>query len=124
MLAGRGVDQLVNASSEHLLICGSTCDMMQARGDDHDEQLRAHARAVACLDAGSVPRPAAVARPAPRRPVTRTIVEHVTGRQDNKRAVLSLIVFELWHEKYIRPSRDRLRGEILCGDIDRRVEHA
>ena len=48
----------------------------------------------------------------------------MTGRQDNKRAVLSLIVFELWHEKYIRPSRDRLRGEILCGDIDRRVEHA
>ena len=48
----------------------------------------------------------------------------MTGRQDYKRALLSLIVFELWHEKYIRPSRDRLYGEILCGDIDRRVEHA
>lgn len=48
----------------------------------------------------------------------------MTGRQDHARALLSLIVFELWHEKFINPSRDRLRGEILCGDIDRRVEHA
>lgn len=56
--------------------------------------------------------------------VTRMIAEHVKGREDYKRALLSLIVFELWHEKYVRPSRDRLLGEILCGDLDGQVERA
>ena len=65
-----------------------------------------------------------VARPAPRRPVTRMIAEHVTDRHDYKRALLSLIVFALWHEQFIRPSRSRLHSEILCGNVAGGVEHA
>jgi asparagine synthase (glutamine-hydrolysing) len=56
--------------------------------------------------------------------VARMISQHVTGRQDYKRALLSLIVFELWHEKYIRPSGDRLRSDILGSDVDRLVSSA
>lgn len=55
--------------------------------------------------------------------VSRLISEHVTGRQDYRRALLSLIVFELWHETYISPSRDRLLREILGGHVDSQVEH-
>ena len=56
--------------------------------------------------------------------VARMIAQHVAGRQDYKRALLSLIVFELWHEKYIRPSGGRLQSDILSGDMDRLVKSA
>jgi hypothetical protein len=32
------------------------------------------------------------------------IDEHVGGRHDHKRALLSLIVYELWHGQFIQPS--------------------
>ena len=46
------------------------------------------------------------------------------GRQDYKRGLLSLIVFALWHDKYIRPSGGRLQRDILCADVSRLVSSA
>lgn len=40
------------------------------------------------------------------------IEDHVSGRQDYKRALLSLLVFELWHEQFIRPSGARFRDAL------------
>jgi len=49
--------------------------------------------------------------------VERMIADHVSGRQDYKRALLNLMVFELWHDEYMRPSPDRLRQKILSGHV-------
>ena len=54
--------------------------------------------------------------------VQQMITEHVSGRQDYRRALLSLIVFELWHDQFIRPSSARLRGEMFQGSADRPKE--
>jgi asparagine synthase (glutamine-hydrolysing) len=49
------------------------------------------------------------------------IADHVDGRQDYKRALLSLLVFELWHGQFIRPSSHELqralheRGPVAVG---------
>jgi len=40
------------------------------------------------------------------------IEDHVSGRQDYKRALLSLLVFELWHDQFIRPSGARFRDAL------------
>lgn len=45
--------------------------------------------------------------------VRRLITEHVDGREDNKRTLLALIVFELWHRQFIRPSPTALRKAIV-----------
>jgi asparagine synthase (glutamine-hydrolysing) len=44
------------------------------------------------------------------------IDDHVTGRHDHKRALLSLLVFELWHDQFIRPSGTRF-GQALHADV-------
>ena len=56
--------------------------------------------------------------------VEQMIAEHVSGRQDYKRALLSLIVFELWHDQFMRPSSARLRSEILRASTDGGAEAA
>jgi len=56
--------------------------------------------------------------------VEQMITDHVSGRQDYQRALLSLIVFELWHDQFIRPSSASLRGEMLRGSVDRGAETA
>jgi hypothetical protein len=33
------------------------------------------------------------------------IEEHRRGRHDHKRALFNLLIFELWHEQFIRPAR-------------------
>jgi asparagine synthase (glutamine-hydrolysing) len=37
--------------------------------------------------------------------VARMLREHVSGRHDHKRILFSLLTFELWHQKFITPSR-------------------
>jgi asparagine synthase (glutamine-hydrolysing) len=37
------------------------------------------------------------------------IADHVGGRQDNKRILLALIVYELWYQQFIEPSSTALR---------------
>jgi len=43
------------------------------------------------------------------------IDDHVSGRQDYKRAILSLLVFELWHGQFIGPSGTRFREALHAG---------
>jgi len=43
------------------------------------------------------------------------IDDHGGGRQDYKRALLSLLVFELWHGQFIRPSSGELRRALRHG---------
>ena len=43
------------------------------------------------------------------------IEDHAGGRQDYKRALLSLLVFELWHSQFIRPSSGELQRAIHSG---------
>jgi asparagine synthase (glutamine-hydrolysing) len=43
----------------------------------------------------------------------RLIADHVSGRQNNNRALLSLIVFELWHQQFMKPSTTALRRAML-----------
>ena len=38
--------------------------------------------------------------------------EHVRGRHDHKRLLLSLVVYELWHQQFIRPPWSELRRRI------------
>ncbi len=45
--------------------------------------------------------------------VDQMIRQHVAGREDHKRVLLDLIVFELWHQQFIRASSARLRSAIL-----------
>ncbi len=40
------------------------------------------------------------------------IADHAGGRQDYKRTLLSLLVFELWYDQFIRPSARRF-GDAL-----------
>ena len=40
------------------------------------------------------------------------IDDHVSGRHDHKRALLSLLVFELWHEQFIGPSKAGFRAAL------------
>ncbi len=42
----------------------------------------------------------------------RLIGEHVRGREDNRRSLLALVVFELWHQQFIEPSDTALRRSI------------
>jgi asparagine synthase (glutamine-hydrolysing) len=48
--------------------------------------------------------------------LNRMIDDHVVGREDYKRALLAFIVFELWHEQFVRPSGGELRHRILAAD--------
>ena len=50
--------------------------------------------------------------------VEQMIAEHVSGRQNHNRALLSLIVFELWHDQYIRPSDARMRETVLTRAVE------
>jgi asparagine synthase (glutamine-hydrolysing) len=45
--------------------------------------------------------------------VDRLLHEHIDGRQDNSRVLLSLVVFELWHRQFIAPSSDALRRAMI-----------
>ncbi len=38
------------------------------------------------------------------------VADHRSGRQDNNRALFSLLTFELWHERFIRPGPVALRA--------------
>jgi asparagine synthase (glutamine-hydrolysing) len=44
----------------------------------------------------------------------RLVDEHVTGREDHQRMLLSLVVFELWYDQFLRPSSKALRDRILA----------
>jgi hypothetical protein len=73
----------------------------------------------------AVPSPAtAVGGPRLRPTARRPVHTHVTGRQEHTQALVSLIVYELWHEQDIGPSRDRLHREVFGSGGHRRVEHA
>lgn len=50
--------------------------------------------------------------------VARMVADHASGRQDYKRALLSLVVFELWHNQFIRPSHSHLKHEMLLRRAD------
>jgi asparagine synthase (glutamine-hydrolysing) len=45
----------------------------------------------------------------------RLVADHVDGRQDNRRILLALIVFELWHQQFIKPSTAALRRVMVQG---------
>jgi asparagine synthase (glutamine-hydrolysing) len=40
--------------------------------------------------------------------LARLIDEHAAGRRDHQRVILSMVVFALWHEQFIRPSHQQL----------------
>ena len=46
------------------------------------------------------------------------VAQHVSGREDYRRALLSLIVFELWHDQFIRPSSASLHAGLLSRGAD------
>lgn len=54
--------------------------------------------------------------------VRRMIDDHAGGRQDYKRALLSLLVFELWYDQFIRPSAGRFRAALFAAPVAARRE--
>jgi asparagine synthase (glutamine-hydrolysing) len=45
--------------------------------------------------------------------IKKMIDDHTTGREDYKRSLLSLLTFEIWHEKFIKISDKQLLETIL-----------